>query len=249
MLLIMDLDDTLLPKNNILSLYTINTLKEAQLRGHLIVFNTARGLKPTLPIYNQFCPDYLILNGGSSIYDKNLNLLYEKRISLNHTIEILNFLKKKKLNHILVECGDGFISDDDYTIDKYGDVTKINFSNITKGALKIVFEDEKDENANYLKNKYNLDIVNYVGGKLHKISINTKAVGNKILLEILGNDIKTVCFGDDLGDIDMLLEANIGVRMKNSQPLLKKYNFLETKETCDNDGVAIFIKEKILKEG
>lgn len=250
MLIITDLDDTLLPSDNVISEYTIEVLKKLQKLNHKIVFNTARSLTATLDIYSQFKPDYLILNGGSSIYNNNLELLYEKRITLTTTLEIINYLKTMNIHNILIECGDGFLTESLEILKRYSDVRLIDFHDIKVGALKIVYEDSTNNNAEFIKNTYQLDVTNYVGGKLHKVSCNNKAIGNRILLELLNdNSQKTICFGDDLGDIQMLLEADFPVRMQNSQPELFKYNFDETLVSNNFDGVAKYLARKILKEG
>lgn len=246
MLIITDLDDTLLKEGNIISEYTKSILKKAQDQNHIIVYNTARGLNPTLPVYNEFKPDYLILNGGSSIYNKNLELIYEKRIDLNDTLNIISYLKDHNINDILVECGKGFIVEED-NLSPYAELKLPSYANLTEGALKIVFKADTNKEAIIIANKYKLDMTTYVGGILHKISPNTKAIGNQILLKILNNGEKTICFGDDLGDIDMLKEADMGVKMKNSQPQVMELNLPMTEFSAKEDGVAKYIEKYILK--
>ena len=245
MFIITDLDDTLLPKNQILSDYTKNILLKCQEAGHKIIYSTARSIQVVMPVYEQFKPDYMVLNGGSSIYDKELNLLYESRIGKNTTHEIVVTLEDQGLNTILLENGNGFLTDNPEFVNKYeAKLTNLRDKNLN--AIKMVYADDNQENAKLFREKYNLDIINYIGCNLQKISTNSKAMGNQILLDMLKHKEKTICFGDDLGDIEMLKAADYPVCMKNSQPGLLALGFTKTEATCDNDGVAKYLEKHLL---
>lgn len=247
MIIFTDLDDTLLPKSQILSDYTIKTLKECQKNGHKIVFSTARSIQVAIPVFEQIKADYMVLNGGASIYDSNLNLLYENRIGEKETKEIISYLENKGLYTLLVEAGDGFLTDNKEFITKYH-ATFVDFNNLVLNAIKMVYVDDYQDNAKYFREKYNLDIVNYVGCNLQKVSKHTKAEGNKILLKLLNTKEKTICFGDDLGDIEMLADADFPVCMCNSQPALLNLNFPRTEATCEDDGVAKYLAKYVLNK-
>ena len=70
----------------------------------------------------------------------------------------------------------------------------------------------------------------------------------KSLTEKLGIDTKNIiAFGDDYNDIDMIKNAGIGIAMGNAEENVKKVaNFVT--DTNMNDGVAKYIKQKILEE-
>ncbi len=119
MIIFVDLDDTLLPKSQKLSPYTIEILKECQKKGHKLVFSTARSVQAAMPVFKQIKADYMVLNGGSSIYNNSLNLLYENRIGKRETKEIISYLEGKGLYTLLVEAGDGFLTDNKDFVDKY----------------------------------------------------------------------------------------------------------------------------------
>ena len=245
MFIFTDLDDTLLPKNQKLSDYTIKILTECQQKGHKIVFSTARSIQVAMPVYKQIKADYMVLNGGSSIYDKNLKLIYESRIGEATTHEIICHLEDQGLNTILIEAGDGFLTDNHEFVEKYN-AKFTDIRNKRLNAIKMVYADDNQENAQYFREKYDLDIINYIGCNLQKVSTNSKADGNKLLLNLLKANEKTICFGDDLGDIEMLNAADYPVCMKNSQPGLLNLNFPRTEATCDEDGVAKYLEKHIL---
>lgn len=246
MIIYTDLDGTLLNDKSEISSYSKQIIAQLQQKGHIFVFNTARSFEATKEFLVDVKPDYLILNGGNQIFDKNLNIIFEQRISLNETLEIINDLHKNNINHILVELGDGFISDNLEYVQKHLYTKFLDFSKIDKGALKIVYESNNDFDDTIFETKYNLDMTNYVGGKLHKLSVHDKSYGNIKLEELLNNSDQTISFGDDLGDINMLKSSNIKVCMKNSQPELFKYDFIITDYTNDEDGVTRYLEKLLL---
>ena len=246
MIIYVDLDGTLLNDKSEITDYTRKIIAQLQEKGHLFVFNTARSLTATKEFLKYVTPDYLILNGGNQIFDKNLNILFESRIPLDKTKEIIECLHKNNVNHILVELGDGFVSDSLEYVKKHLYTHYLDFKEIDKGALKIVYETSEDFNDQLLLQIYDLDMTNYVGGKLHKISVHDKSFGNTKLEQLLSNTDKTISFGDDLGDILMIKNSDVKVCMKNSQPELFKYNFSVTDYTNDEDGVAKYLEKLLL---
>ena len=77
MLIVLDIDDTILARNSKeINDYTINIFKKLNELGHLIVYNTARDLSATKFILNNYLPNYFIFNSGSQIYDNNYNVVY-----------------------------------------------------------------------------------------------------------------------------------------------------------------------------
>ena len=72
----------------------------------------------------------------------------------------------------------------------------------------------------------------------------TKALGNRNLMKLVGGKLEDVmAFGDDLGDLDMLREAGVGVLMKNARPELMGATSHISKYTNDEDGVARFLSD------
>lgn len=246
MLISTDLDQTLLNNKSQVSEYTKDILDKAKAKGHIIAYNTARHLAGVMDVYEQYVPDYLILNGGCAIYDSKLNPIYEARVSLEDTKRLIKILQDNKCG-ILLEIGDGFLTDLEEVHQRFTNSKVADLSKIDKGALKLVYYSEDHTLLDKLQNEFpHLDMVNYLGKKLYKISKYNKANGNKILKEILGNEIKVASFGDDYGDIEMLEESDIAVCMKNSQEKLFSYNFNVTEFDNDNDGVSKWIENNIL---
>ena len=90
----------------------------------------------------------------------------------------------------------------------------------------------------------NLKLFNYLSGDWYRLSASSKELGNQALFKLLNDkNPKYICFGDDIGDIEMLQSATIGVAMKNSIPdVLNKINEV-TKYNNNSDGVAKYLSD------
>ena len=67
-----------------------------------------------------------------------------------------------------------------------------------------------------------------------------KWVGIQKIKEFLNDNYKVIAFGDNITDLETLLNANIGVRMENSvEEIIENINF--STSSNDDDGVAKFL--------
>lgn len=249
MYIIFDLDDTILYKGEC-SNYTLEVLEECRKQGHIIVFNTARSKNYSLRYLELIKPDYSILCGGSNIIDKNLNTIYGNVI----TKEEINLIRDDILEYtggFSVEAVDGmYCNTPNYTTQPN---TFFDFKeDFFKDAYKIVLQCKDFKKIEELAHKYNLEYTHYLGGVWHRLTKKgiTKWHGVLKLLELTNGAVKdTICFGDDLGDIEMLVNANIGVALKNSQPKVLEVVKTVTEYNVEEDGVAKFLVKEVLKNG
>ncbi len=244
MYIIMDLDDTLLNKKRELTDYSKKVLDELKRLGHIIVINTARSFDATKPVIDLLNPDYSIMNGGALI-TKGLEVVYENKVDLVKTNEILKELVSNNTEEFSIECEKGLFSNkEDYPLKNklatYFDYTK----DFPYSAYKILMCSNDGVLPNYLSNKYKLDITHYVNGPWYRLSVCTKQDGNIALYNLLSdNNPQSICFGDDLGDIEMLENATVGVALSNSvEKVLSKIS-IKTKYNHDEDGVAKYLQE------
>lgn len=235
----MDLDDTLLNNERKISEYSLEVLNRLK-EEHSVVINTARSLDATKDIINILKPDYTILNGGALIV-KNLEVIYEKTISADVTNEILSYMKD--VEEFSIECCKGLFCNLEEYATKNKRARYFDYANkFEYDAYKILLKSEDGILPNFLANKYNLEITHYVNGPWYRLSLCTKHTGNMALYEYLNDKSpKSICFGDDLGDIEMLENAYVGVAMCNSiETVLNKIKIV-TKKSNNNDGVALFL--------
>lgn len=243
--IIFDMDDTLLPSDRIIKKYTLDVLKEVQKLGHKVIINTARSKSFNQEYFDQIKPDYAILNGGSLIIDKDEKVLFKKLISK----EVVNSLCEELL--LIANTFSIYTEDELYSSDpNYHSQGALyfDFKNnlLNKEALKIVASFKDQNLARKVADKYNLDYIAYLDGKFGRINRKdtNKEKGNRELMKILNASLKdAIVFGDDVGDLNMIKEAGIGILMKNSRDEIKTNVKNVSKYTNDEEGVAKFLAE------
>ena len=247
-LVIFDLDDTLLDNEHKVTEKTLRVLSEVQSQGHLIAFNTARSEMRSADIFNLVHPDYAIYNGGAHITDKNGKTIFEASIEKDACNEILGEIAKVT-DRYSVQNADWFYSaNEDYVAPdvKYFDFGSMEFPT---GAYKIIAHTSEPHLLESIAKKFNLDFVTYFGGpfcRFTKSGVN-KASGNRALAHILGIELKDVlAFGDDIGDLEMICDAGVGILMKNAKEevisQIKNNENVEISEYSNHDdGVAAFL--------
>lgn len=245
--IIFDLDDTVLVKG-VASNKTIETFSKCQKLGHKIVINTARSLPYGKKYIEIFNADYAILNGGALIVDRNYRILYENKIDVNNANLIINELIGKS-SWISVESTNGF-----YTNDANYKNQDAKFFDFTKrfdlDCYKILPMCKDFKYIEDISEKYDLEHTHYLGGNWHRLTKKgvTKWSGIERLLEVTNANVEdTMCFGDDIGDLEMILKANIGVAMSNSvESVLKEAKNIT--KSVHEDGVAYFLERQLLGE-
>lgn len=241
--IIFDLDDTLLNDERQVSDYTLDILKRLQGMGHKIVINTARSKGYTQEIFDRIRPDYAILNGGALIIDGQERAVFRAQIDQAETLAVIETLLGLTENFSIQTEADLFSNNGSYT----GQNAKsFDFAHekFPYPALKIVAAIQDDRQAAAVAEKFGLEFTTYLGGPFRRYNhvSATKALGNRNLVALTGGRMEDVlAFGDDLGDLDMLREAGVGVLMKNAKPELHDGFAHVSRFTNDQDGVARFL--------
>ena len=168
-------------------------------------------------------------------------------------LEILKEIKKFGYNQLCLEIDDALYSNFD-TSEFFGnaltqivDLEKLEFETAYKAIIcseNPIPKDLLEELPHFVKG------VVTDNGTICQIMNSEVSKWNTIksLTEKLGIDTKNIiAFGDDYNDIDMIKNAGIGIAMGNAEENVKKVaNFVT--DTNMNDGVAKYIKQKILEE-
>lgn len=242
--IIFDMDDTLLDNNHQITPYTLQTLKALQAMGHKIVINTARSKQFDQEFFDQIRPDYAILNGGALIVDKDENAIFRAELSREETCAFIR--------ELLTVC-------DDFTVytehgpyshlgkyDRQGAVAfDFTAADFPYAAQKVVATIDCEADAAALAEHFSVAYVSYFGGPFRRFNHPeaTKARGNRNLMATVGATLADViAFGDDLGDIEMLQQAGLGVLMCNAKPELHALGLRMSRYDNDNDGVARFLR-------
>ena len=270
-LISVDLDDTLLTSDKIISGYTINEVQNLIKNNHHFILNTGRphqGALKFLKALNIHEP-IIVNNGGAIItYDND----YEKIISIKTFHMNLELVRDfhKKVKHMLKNASITSVFDFyAYDIDSLpfwvvhksplinfhsGDIIK-NLNTLpimSEYYVKKEHEEEFEQILNskefsefkYIKWGWFDDIVSY------EISSKNASKGNAMLYLCDLYNIQhknTFGFGDQLNDLSLLEKANYGVAMINGVEEIKKNAKYISDFDNNNDGVIKFIN-KIIKE-
>lgn len=247
MYIIFDLDDTVL-YHGTMSNRVYNTLKKCQEKGHFLVINTARSLPYSEKYIDMIKPDYSILNGGALIVDSSKKVLFSNPIKKEVVNKIVEELLPYSLNFSVESTNGMYSSDQNYKRQnsKHFDFNNAFHLDCYKLLPQCNFFDLIEETAK----KYDLEFTHYLGGNWHRLTNKgiTKWSGVLQLLKLKNAEIKdTICFGDDLGDLEMILNAGVGVAMANSvKEVLEKATNIT--ESILDDGVAIYLEKYVLGE-
>ena len=77
-LFIFDIDNTLKPTFGAIPSSTLEALARLHDRGHLLALATGRGFQESQPVFTQLPFDYLVCNGGLSVFDRQ-GRIYSRR--------------------------------------------------------------------------------------------------------------------------------------------------------------------------
>ena len=247
--IVFDLDDTLLGANAEVSDYTLGVLNRLRADGHAIVVNTARSRLFGKEIIERISPDYSILNGGATILDSSGTAIYENHISPD-TLKTL-------IPELLATCRGIFVQTVGASLANNPshmrpDLVLYDFSEpVTVSAEKIIIAGGETDIIEDITRRYDLTLTSYFSGDYKRLNAKgvTKESGMQKLVEITGGKIEdTVAFGDDHGDMGMILAAGVGVIMKNAKDELKGQAPYVTDHTNTDDGVARYLEKIFFKK-
>jgi Cof subfamily protein (haloacid dehalogenase superfamily) len=240
-----DLDDTLLNDRREITPYTVQVLQKLQAMGHKLVYNTARSKDFVQKYFAILPPDYAILNGGAMIMNAAGETVWLSELDVPTARALLRELVGLT-DAIYVQTVEEFFSHKGRKSFQPHICVDFTTEEFCQSAQKIVTDIAEDEKAAELAEKFGLAYTTYLGGTFRRYSNPgaTKALGSRKLMELTGGSLADViAFGDDLGDLDMLREAGVGVLMKNAREQLHGQTSHISSFTNDEDGVAKFLEE------
>lgn len=238
-ILFSDFDGTLVENNHALSKKNKMMMEELQKQGHLMVICTGRNMmefQRDEQLFH-FPFDYLVLNNGGHIVDKNYQTLYEKRIDKTVGIDILKHAMSYP--HMWSYFCDGKVNyayQDGITYDHAVGKKKVNddFVSLYKAVdhFQIICFHQDDEGIEDTKICYDYVMKNYSENveayfNLHFVDVVPKGCskgnGMKKLLEILGKKIDEVyAIGDSYNDLSMIQAADYGYTFHYAHDDIKK---------------------------
>lgn len=255
-MIVTDLDKTLVRSDKTISDYSQGILRRCQESGIIIAFATARSETSCRKFTELVRPDAVISNGGALVRYKD-EIIYS------------NAMDKELTNRILMEClthpNIGYITADTdrgYFTNKpipendpvWLDFLPVEYRNFSKGldcnAYKITIEtDDWAVPYKIAEISPDIDVIPFSGEGWYRLAYKTanKWIGTLELIKYHRFEAREIAaFGDDYGDVEMIKNCGTGVAVCDAIDEVKAAaNFIC--DTCDNDGMARWIEENVLK--
>ena len=196
-------------------------------KGNIFIIATGRSyldIMHKLQKYNILC-DYLIINHGATILDKNNNILYNFTIDRNIITSLINDLEINKYNIKYLDYKPEKMKEKLYFCCS-GLKSRVDFNSEDLTKIAVTYDDNIDvaDINNKIKIKYPLVNSYHISKK--SIEIITKEINKskaiKILIDKYNFDINLIfTIGDGYSDFEMIKDYN-GYAMKNSVEKMKK---------------------------
>ncbi|MBE6569116.1 MAG: HAD family hydrolase [Ruminococcaceae bacterium] len=247
--IIVDLDRTLLHTDKTISAHTVKVLEKCKKSGINIMVATARPLRTTKPYCDMIDFDAMVVSNGARVVHGNQQTDYG--IGKNSAERLLNTLKHCPELRITLETGDCAYSN--HPIEEYETILSDNLTDIAdkEGVLKILVHLDSEENLHFVREALTEDLYYTIAhGYLMQIMSTSAAKwkGIQAMLDICNcTPDETAYFGDDQDDIEPIKMCGLGIAVSNGIPEAKAAADYIT-ESNDEDGVAEFIEQRILKD-
>ncbi|QHX35663.1 HAD superfamily hydrolase [Spiroplasma sp. TIUS-1] len=264
-----DLDSTLLRDDHRFSEYTKEIINEFCNKGGIFIPISARSINNVMMLARVMgilkYDGFLVAHNGGQIYDiKNDLMIVDEFVSK----EIIKDIFEKTYGKVGKYKIHFFADKVTYS---YGKAKNTEYwANVTKKEFKIIKNLDEIKDSIYLvtfilnENASEIDVeemhntFKYDYTQFHKYTnrvyeltpvTTSKGAAVEVVMNELkkrGLDIETYAFGDGANDITMFEKADHPIAMQNAVDILKTKAKKETK-TNNNDGVATYIKENIVK--
>ena len=252
-MIVTDLDGTLLHSDTAISDYTISILKKCREKCIKVVYATARDNSATIPALSELVDGFVRNNGAKACIGNTL--VYSRIVPVNNVRNLLVAAENAGAK-ITAENNGIYYANFNATkicwwIQQHENAD-FNTLDIEAEKLYIIADTINQSEGEKLINKYlpnDLDEIFINGMSLilikHKEAIKSNGVA--ALAEHWGiKQSEIVAFGDSEIDIDLLEYCGIGIAVGNAPDEIKAVADYIC-ETNDNDGVAKWLEEHILK--
>jgi Cof subfamily protein (haloacid dehalogenase superfamily) len=257
-LIAFDLDGTLLHKDKTISDYTRDVLRCLKERGIYIVVATGRNANTCKRLLPFIQPDAVISSDGC-VAEYNGEVVSHTAIPKSIANEVLcRCLARPDVSDIVVDVADGYLAqsalepDNPLHIDYMNHTWVTDFANgIDRDAYKIgMLCDSCNDGvfSEILTGLPGICLSDPGGSRWHEIlpsGVNKWTALNVIAERLSVRPDEIAAFGDDVNDIEMIMNTGCGVAMDNAKAVVKAAARYIC-DTNDNDGPAMWIRENIL---
>lgn len=265
-LLALDLDDTLLREDLTISFHTKNILKRVEEAGIIVVLASGRSPKAMeryardLGLHKR--PGYLVCNNGTTIQESHTGtIVKEFFLPIEASLAVFDLVDAEGFPVQIYEDGTIYVSrrneyaDIDQKLTGLRQVVVDNFrSFLAAGTQKMVIPGDPAllKPLEVLLKTFIGDRVTIFTSKPYFLEILPPATGKgealAVVAQMLGIDRNQVmAIGDSMNDESMIRWAGYGVAMLNGDPRIKAIAKAVTGRTNEEDGVADFVEQHLLK--
>jgi hypothetical protein len=265
-LLALDLDDTLLREDLTISFHTKNILKRVEEAGIIVVLASGRSPKAMeryardLGLHKR--PGYLVCNNGTTIQESHTGtIVKEFFLPIEAALAVFDLVDAEGFPVQIYEDGTIYVSrrneyaDIDQKLTGLRQVVVDNFrSFLAAGTQKMVIPGDPAllKPLEVLLKTFIGDRVTIFTSKPYFLEILPPATGKgeslAVVAQMLGIDRNQVmAIGDSMNDESMIRWAGYGVAMLNGDPRIKAIAKAVTSRTNEEDGVADFVEQHLLK--
>ncbi|WP_159591648.1 HAD family hydrolase [Streptococcus halichoeri] len=263
----LDLDGTLLRNDSTLSHYTIQTIKQVQAKGHLVIISTGRPYRMALDYYLQLeLKTPMISFNGALTHLPEQKWAFEHNVTLDkaYLLKLLQHQDDFQLDFIASEYRKNFyitmtnrqkIDPQLFGVDAITDQMALVRSKITRNPNALLLQTYHEDKYALVKSmraffKEEIEIDSW-GGPLNILEVSSKNINKayalNYLLTIFKRDKRDlIAFGDEHNDTEMLAFAGTGYAMKNASPVLLPYADHQLDTSNEEDGVAKKLEELFL---
>ncbi|WP_108307370.1 HAD-IIB family hydrolase [Metalysinibacillus jejuensis] len=222
---VFDLDGTICFKGVPVTNKILNALEKVQLRGHNVIFASARPIRDMLPVLDKKFHTYTMIGGNGSLVSRNGNLIHTNSFT-DEQVQLIKLIIDQFNATYLVdgEWDYSYTGPQDHPILKNLDpsklATKVDF-NIHKSIIKILIL--TSDNMEGLTEKVaELDVVTNKHGNENVLDISPQNVHKWNAISRLGiNKGEYIAFGNDANDITMFMNAKHSVIIGEHKELSK----------------------------
>ncbi|SJZ52505.1 hypothetical protein SAMN02745116_00622 [Pilibacter termitis] len=264
-LIAIDLDGTALNSDSKLSKKTIQSLKRVSEKGHFVSIVTGRPYRLAIDFYRELSltTPMVNFNGGLIVLpEKDWAGERQAQIERELVFEILARKHEYDLNFIAAENKDHFYVDNFHYMEPtfFGAATFSEENLLTPMNMRIKpnsmlvsasSEENKHSVASELRKDYgDLLDVNPWGGPNPILELVPKGIhkahGVSEIADFLQIKKENIfAFGDELNDLQMIIEAGCGIAMKNANEEVKAVADDITRFTNDEDGLADYLENEL----
>ncbi len=256
-LLITDLDGTLLPSSKVLSQSDINSIKKFTQQGGKFSIATGRPIQSVSQYFDELdITTPIILYNGSMIYDSIINkVVWQKCLPNMARAVVKSVLNVFPSASAEILTADGIFSLQINDIERrHIEISRTNpkectLDEVPDGWLKFLFALEPElipELKNFLDG-LNFNEAEYVQSCRHFYEVLPKGTSKGTALRKLRllcefENYTIVAVGDYNNDIEMIKYADIGIATENALPAVKNAADIVLDVSCENNAISKVIE-------